>query len=242
MKKQYFFFLLGTLGMQAQPGSLCTDPIVIASLPYTAADNTANYLDSYDPQTTTHPSCLTTVYGNYYHGGNDVIYSYTAAADGLIKVEIPDALGWTGMFIYTDCANIGVNYAACATGVSAGLRTITNFAVSAGQTYFIYISSWPSPQTVTYTLNVTDLSLGTAAIKPALDLVVYPNPVAEELLLETDLLIKAVTICTSNGQLIETKITNNKINVAMLQSGFYILEIVTDTDVKLYRKFVKTTK
>lgn len=241
MKKLYFFLLLASIGANAQ-GSLCTDPIVIGSLPYTTTDDTANYLDSYDPQTTTHPECATTVYGNYYHGGNDVIYSYTPAVSGTIKVEIPAGLAWTGMFIYTDCASIGVSYAACATSPSAGTRTIDNFTVTGGVTYYIYISSWPAPQTVAYTLNVTNLTMGVGEIPQSKDILLYPNPVTENVFIESPFAFKEATVYNINGQRLEVQLAGNEIKSGHLQSGFYILELVTDEGFIVKKNFIKSSR
>lgn len=238
MKKLYFTLLMVSSGIFAQ-GSLCTDPIVITSLPYSVTDDTANYLDSYDPQTVTNPTCGTTNYGNQYHSGNDVIYAYTAVADGMIKAEIPSAIAWTGMFIYTDCANIGITYAACATGVSAGPRIINNFAVTAGQTYFIYISSWEAPQTVAYTLNVTEVSLGVNQFQQKKSVVVYPNPATNILQIETDFTVNSTAVYNVNGQRLEVKLTDNKIAIDHLQSGFYILELNTNEG-KVFKNFIKS--
>lgn len=239
MKKLYFFFLIASSGLFAQ-GSLCEDPIVIASLPFSTTDDTANYLDSYDPQTTTHPTCTTTTYGNYYHGGNDVIYSFTPTFTGTIMVEIPNAIGWTGMFIYNNCADIGVTYAACATGVSAGLRTISNFAVTQGQTYFIFISSWPTPQTVAYTLNVVDTTLGTTQFEQKQGIALYPNPAQNVLHVDTNLNIIKTVIYNVNGQQLQAKMSAaNEIAIDHLQSGFYILELQTDNGT-VFKNFVKS--
>ena len=134
--------------------------MIISSLPYTAINDTSNYADNYDPVTTASPSCTTSTFGNYYHGGNDVIYSYTAQESGIIKDELACVVGWTGLFIYTNCENIGVSYDACATSTTAGNSIINDFAVTAGQTYYFYVSSWPAPQTFAYTFNVTQLPLG----------------------------------------------------------------------------------
>lgn len=238
MKKLYITFLLASTGLFAQ-GSLCSDPIIIASLPYSVTDDTANYLDSYDPQTDTHPACSTTSNGNYYHGGNDVIYAYTATATTLIKVEIPAAIGWTGMFIYTDCANIGIQYAACATGVSAGARTINDFPVVAGQTYFIYISSWPAPQTVAYSLNVTDVNLATDTFNQTKGITIYPNPASDHLFFDTNMAIKNVVVYAVHGQRITLNLSNNEVAIGNLQSGMYIIEMTTATGEIVREKFVK---
>jgi hypothetical protein len=243
MKKLYFSILLVSAALFAQPGNLCTNPIVISSLPYTTTDDTANYGDNYDPQTTTHPDCNGQTYGNYYHGGNDVIYAYTPAANGTVKFEIPNAVGWTGMFIYTDCANIGVLYAGCSKSSAAGPRTVDNFAVTAGQTYYIYISSWPTPQTVPYTLNVTDVVLGANQVTQNKSVTLYPNPVKEELFLDTNFGVEKVSIVNVNGQRIAAQFTDsNVINVNDLAAGFYILELTTQDGVTLHKNFIKSAR
>lgn len=239
MKKLYLLLLMASTGMSAQ-GSLCTDPIVVSALPYTTTDDTANYLDSYDPPTASSPTCSMTVYGNQYHTGNDVIYSYTSAVDGLIKAEIPAALAWTGMFIYTDCANIGINYAACATGPSAGARTINNFAVTAGQTIYIYISSWETPQTVAYTLNITDASLNTENFEQKQAVTVYPNPASDVLRVASKTKLIQATIYNTNGQRFNARLSaDNEIAIDHLQSGFYMLEVANDEGTTIRTKFVK---
>jgi hypothetical protein len=59
------------------------------------------------------------------------------------------------MFVYTSCANIGVN---CYEGDYNNFETdnlvIDQMPVTAGTTYFILISTWPSPDSVGYTLNI----------------------------------------------------------------------------------------
>lgn len=240
MKKIYFYFLFINSVVFAQ-GSLCTNPIVITSLPYTTTDNTANYGDNYDPSTDSSPSCSMTTYGNQYHGGDDVIYSYTPQQSGTIRVELPNAIGWSGLFIYNDCADIGISYAACATGVSSGNRTIDNFPVNAGQTYYFFISTWPSPQSMVYTLNVTQLTLGVneANLEPKLTL--YPNPARDELFLNSTITMKEVSLYTINGQFIgNRKVTDNTVSLHGLQSGFYVLQLENEEGVKIFRKFIKS--
>lgn len=240
MKKIYSLFVLISVSVFAQTGSLCTTPIVIPSLPYTTTDNTANYGDNYDPSTTSSPTCSLTTFGNNYHGGNDVIYSYTPETSGTIKIELPSVVGWSAMFVYTDCANIGVSYAACATGTSAGARTINNFAVTAGQTYYIFISSWPAPQTIAYTLNVTSLTLDVSEVETAKKIGIYPNPVKDNLFFDTNLDIKNVAVYSMNGQLVKkATLSDNKISVSDLQSGMYILNLETSEGTVIHHKITK---
>ncbi|MBF6642350.1 T9SS type A sorting domain-containing protein [Flavobacterium sp. J49] len=242
MKKLYPFFLFITVGVFAQPGSLCTDPIVIATLPYSTTDNTANYGDNYDPPTATSIACGAGTAGNYYLGGNDVVYSYTASANGTITIQIPSALAWTGLFVFTNCTDIGSPPYACNCSSAAGNRTINDMAVTAGQTYYIVISSWPSPQTIAYTLNVTQTNLQSNQVAQPKSLALYPNPVRTELFLETNTAIKNVSIISVNGQRLSALLQdNNSINVEGLSAGFYILEMTTEEGLTLYKNFIKAT-
>ena len=242
MKKLYFLLAWVPLAATAQTGSLCTDPIVIASLPFSTSDDTANYGDNYDPQTTSSPTCSTTTFGNYYHGGNDVIYSYTPTSNGSITVSIPSAAAWTGMFIYTDCANIGISYAACATGPSDGARTISDFAVTAGQTYYIFISSWPDPQTVAYTLNVTGSGLGVSDAQ-AEQVVLFPNPASDYLNISGPSVFTSATVYNVNGQkVISRGVFQNRLDVSELAAGMYIVELTAADGNLVRRKFARGGK
>lgn len=244
MKKIYLALFISFFGITgAQVGTTCTNPIVITSLPYTTTDDTANYADNYDPDPDNSPACSGSAddFGNYYHGGNDVIYSYTASASGTIKIEIPGATGWTGLFVYTNCADIGLNYAACEGNVSDDDLLIDNFAVTAGQTYYILISSWPAPQTVPYTLNVTSLTLSVhdAEVKKK-QTGIYPNPAAKDLFFKSEKEITSATVYTMEGKKLETaKVNNNSISVNHLSAGSYIVEFTDrsgNTSAKIFIK------
>ena len=132
-------------------GAVCESAIAIASLPYTTSDNTANYGDdySYSPGSS---SCGTT---SSYLNGDDVVYEYTATADGSITIDLSNlGSSYSGMFVYADCADIGT---ACLAGIgnsSTDDRSL-DVAVTNGNTYYIVISTWATPQSTTYTLDVT---------------------------------------------------------------------------------------
>lgn len=240
MKKLYFFLLFTSLGMFAQPGNLCTDPIVITNLPFNISDNTANYGDNYDPPTATPIACGAGTAGNYYLSGNDVIYSYTPVANSTVNIQIPSSIAWTGLFVFTSCAGIGSAPYACNCSSAAGTRSISNMAVTAGETYYIVISSWATPQTIPYTLNITDPNLGTTAVLQSKGLRLYPNPVSNILNLDIDAVVKNVTVVTINGQRLDTKLSGDKqINVENLQAGFYILEVITEDGTAIHKNFIK---
>ncbi|GGB83479.1 hypothetical protein GCM10007424_24360 [Flavobacterium suaedae] len=132
-------------------GATCDAAIEITSLPYTTTDNTDGYGDDYSGS----PGASGCGSTSGYLNGDDVVYEYTAAADGTINIDMTENGSYSGMFVYEDCADIGVACVAGGVGGFAGNPvSIENFAVTAGQTYYIVISTWASPQTAPYTLTI----------------------------------------------------------------------------------------
>ncbi|WP_405570802.1 T9SS type A sorting domain-containing protein [Winogradskyella sp. Asnod2-B02-A] len=134
-------------------GATCETAIDVAALPYTTTDDTASYGDDYSasPGAT---GCGTT---SSYLNGDDVVYAYTATADATINIAM-SAIGstYSGLFVYTDCANIGTE---CVAGYGNGGITddySLEVSVTNGTTYYIVISTWATPQSTTYTLDITE--------------------------------------------------------------------------------------
>jgi hypothetical protein len=134
-------------------GSLCTDPIIANTLPYTATgETTAGFGDDYSGSPGA-SGCGTT---SSYLNGDDIVYAHTASADGSIDVNLTNITdNYTGVFIYSDCADIGT---ACGAGDYNGFSTadlsITNYSVTNGNTYYIVVSTYASPQTTSYDLSI----------------------------------------------------------------------------------------
>lgn len=256
MRKIYYFILVcAAFVVNAQVGTSCNTAIVIAALPYTTTDNTSNYADNYDiqnpsssgngsnicPPSMTYPSSQS-IYAGHYMKGNDVIYSYTPVSSGTIRIEIPNAPAWSSMFIFTSCGNIGVTAEACSMTTSAGTRLIDNFSVTAGQTYYILISSWADPQTIAYTLNVTQISLDVNDIKNNKKAVgVYLNSTGEELFFKSEKKIVSANIYSLEGRKvgIHANVENNKISVAELPTAKYIVEFYNKSGEVMTRAFFK---
>ncbi len=136
------------------PGEVCENSILVTTpLPYIVTDDTANYQDDYNG--IPGEDCGSDF---SYLNGDDVVYAYTPDADTSIDIEL-SALSSTyaGVFVYSSCENIGT---ACETGAVNGFSSedllIDNFAVVAGQTYYIVISTWAPPESVGYTLTITE--------------------------------------------------------------------------------------
>ncbi|WP_204344666.1 choice-of-anchor L domain-containing protein [Psychroserpens algicola] len=148
------------------PGEVCENPIVVTTpLPYVSTDNTSNYLDDYAGVPGT--DCGS---GFGYLNGDDVVYAYTPTADTSIDISLSGLDdNYAGVFVYTDCANIGNQ---CEAGIVNGFAQddliIDNFTVTNGQTYYIVISTWASPQSVAYTLTITE----NTCVDPVVDFIV----------------------------------------------------------------------
>lgn len=148
--------LFGNLNaLHAQVGTTCEDPIYVAPLPFNVTDNTANYADVYDPPTSAIIACGSGNSGNFYLGGNDVVYKLVPSYDTVVNIEVPNAIAWSGVFVFAACADIGVNVLACSASSSSGNRLISNLPLTAGEDYTIILSTWPQPQSFAYTLNIT---------------------------------------------------------------------------------------
>lgn len=135
------------------PGATCEVALPIASLPFSATDNTSGYGDNYGGSPGA-SGCGTT--GSYL-GGDDVVYSFTADFDGVVNLSMTPTATWSGVFVYESCANIGVDCYAGAANSGTGIRTF-DFNVIDGNTYYIVISTNPTPQSTAYTLTLTQIT------------------------------------------------------------------------------------
>jgi hypothetical protein len=80
---------------------------------------------------------------NSYYGGEDVVYSFTPTATGVININVTSSGSYMGLMLYNGCPNAG---GACIGNAqsSAGNQTLC-VAVVSGQPYYLIIDSWPSP-------------------------------------------------------------------------------------------------
>src|SRR5690554_2751448 len=141
-----------------QLGEDCSAPIEITSLPYTTTDDTANYTDN--PNIEGAPGgCGVT--GSYLNG-NDVVYAYAAENDGVIMISLSGlTANYAGIFAYADCADIGSACIAGAANTNSSTDLDFELTVEDGETYYFVISTWATPQTVGYTLEITELLCAT---------------------------------------------------------------------------------
>jgi len=128
------------------PGEVCENSIIIGALPYSTTDNTSNYGDDYG---SADEPCST----SGYLTGDDVVYSFTPATDMSVNMTTSGTGSWTGLFIYEQCP-----FVTCVDSdtQSSGNPSIPEVSLIGGTTYYIVISTYPSPQSTAYTLDITE--------------------------------------------------------------------------------------
>jgi gliding motility-associated-like protein len=118
-------------------GSICSVPINITSLPYSTSSNINLYGDEVD--TIQGTSCVAGA--TNYLQGDEVFYTYTPTATGLISISMTPTGNNSSLFVYNGCANFPSTCVAGVANTNGTIRVINNLAVTAGQTYVIVISS-----------------------------------------------------------------------------------------------------
>jgi hypothetical protein len=88
-----------------------------------------------------------------YYGGEDEVYSFTPATSGVIMVNVGSPGSYVGLHIYQGCPISG------GTCVGSSQNWCCTWsvcvAVTAGQTYYAIVDSWPSPTCNQYTLDIS---------------------------------------------------------------------------------------
>ena len=137
-------------------GAVCENAIVIASVPYNTTDDTAGYGDDYENGSS---SC-----SDYYMSGDDVVYSFTPASNGTFTVSLTNiGSTWSGIHVLDGCPGTTPNCMGFA-GDSTTDDRVFDVNLVGGTTYYIVISTWATPQSTTYTLDITQLNCTGATV------------------------------------------------------------------------------
>ena len=139
----YFFQTVGL-------GDNCTAPIEVTTLPFSDSDNTANFGDEYNGFPGS--GCGNQSWEDYL-SGNDVVYEFTPSFTGTVSVDLSNNDANSGIFVYEECEDIGDDCFEGGVGGWEGNPVDLEFEVTAGEDYFIVISSY-SNQTTEYTLII----------------------------------------------------------------------------------------
>ncbi len=120
-----------------------------------------------------------------YDNGDDFIFSYTATAadDGMLLTATLDGTenSWAGMFAYEGCPTVlGGTTDVCAdSDATSSPGDQVSITLTEGTTYYIHISTYPSPQNTAFCLDAT---IGVAPPEPNTpsDMCAAPNPLCAD--------------------------------------------------------------
>jgi hypothetical protein len=88
-----------------------------------------------------------------YYGGEDAVYTFTPASTGAVTIGVTSSGSYMGLMVYSGCPNSGGSCVGNAQS-SSGNQTLC-VTVTAGQTYFLIIDSWPSPTCNPYNVSIS---------------------------------------------------------------------------------------
>lgn len=130
------------------PGSTCANAVNIASVPFSQnGQTTCGFGNDYNSSN----ACF-----SVYMDGDDFVYSYTPTTNQCINIALTGTSTWTGVFVTNGCPSVGTCVAQATS--SGGNPVLTNVNLIAGNTYYIIISTWPSPNCTPFNISITTCS------------------------------------------------------------------------------------
>lgn len=136
----------------AQPGTDCSTPFPITSLPFTQAGmTTAGFGDDYS----------TSPCGNPFMGGDDFVMTYTPISDEKITILLENVDAWTGLHVMDQCPDVATDCIASDLSPTPGNRLIADLLLQGGTVYYFIVSTFPDPQSTAF--DLTFLSNGPPA-------------------------------------------------------------------------------
>jgi hypothetical protein len=139
--------LSGT-GVVRPAGSTCGNPYVIASLPLVDFNGNTDIMGDDYSSTWITPN-------SFYLNGNDMVFQFTLDEPGYLSASMTSPGTWIGLFILQDCPDPVTPAPVIRSATSSGSAvSFANQYMEAG-TYFAIVSSYPAPQTIAFTLNLS---------------------------------------------------------------------------------------
>lgn len=138
--------LTGT-GFERPAGSTCGNPYEVTSLPFNYTGTTEGYGDDYD-RTWVAPA-------SYYITGDDMVFEFTLAAPSYLSGSISTTLTYPGLIITQDCPDLLAPAAVLASATASGSSASFSDVLLPAGTYFAIVSSWTTPQSIDFTLNLS---------------------------------------------------------------------------------------
>lgn len=126
------------------PGFNCSFPIVVDSLPYTTVDSIESYGNAYTADNSpdlgpVYPEVSSGASTGIYLWDNEAVYAFAPDEDMLIRINVDNHAAGLGLWVFEGCPL--ATTLAYHTGQPTDGRRIPALPVSAGETYYIVISS-----------------------------------------------------------------------------------------------------
>lgn len=129
-------------------GGNCANALVVNAMPYSVTGlSTCGAGDCYSSSS----AC-----GSSYMNGEDYVLSFTPSATGSFEFVTNSTTTWTGIFVLDGCPDSGGANCIGSDTQSGGLPNIQNLNLTGGQTYYIVISTYPSPNCTPFDLTINE--------------------------------------------------------------------------------------
>jgi len=121
----------------------------VASLPFTLNGQTT----CGQGNNVTSANASTVCGSSSYYGGEDATYAFTPSSSGAVNISVTSSGTWMGITLYNGCPISGGTCVGNAQS-SLGNQTLC-VTVTAGQTYYLVIDSYPSPTCNPYNVSIS---------------------------------------------------------------------------------------
>lgn len=145
----------------AAGGSLCSNAVNIASLPFTANNESTACLGN-DYTNASTGSC-----GTLYESGEDKVYRYIASAAECIGIALTAAsTNFIGFQVYNGCPGTGGTTCIGSNGGAAAGTLSGTVTLPGAGTYYIIIDTWAPPTNASYNISIASYGSGPVNDRP----------------------------------------------------------------------------
>ncbi|MGC6432871.1 MAG: hypothetical protein ACON4M_01600, partial [Crocinitomicaceae bacterium] len=147
--RKVLLLLLVFVSFISNAQNTCADAIVIGSIPYNQTGlTTCGAGDDYSSSS----AC-----GSSYMNGDDYVFEYTPSINQSLSIQLANVGSWVGLFVTQGCPDVG-SCISSDTQVSSNPSLVA--ALTGGVTYYIIISTYPSPQCTPFDIDISEIVYG----------------------------------------------------------------------------------
>ena len=150
MKNILVFLLLFLSFVNGYSQGTCATANYIGSIPFSATGlTTCGQGNNYS----SNDAC-----NSNYLNGDDYVFEYTPTINQTLDITVSNHAGWTGWFVTQGCPDVG---SCIASETGSGTGALNNLAsLSAGVTYYIVVSTYPTPQCTSFDISIDEVVVG----------------------------------------------------------------------------------